>query len=81
MKITEKRRYQIRLLLTILFLLIMGAGMYATLYFNSKSNSKAGIVEVENTFADVNGDGLIDFVVKGKVIFNMGDGEVENVNF
>ena len=33
-------------------------------------NAQPTIVAVENTFADVNGDGVLDVIVSGKVIIN-----------
>jgi len=46
------------------------AGLYV--YYTETANAKTipTITTVENIFLDVNGDGLVDLLVQGEVIFN-----------
>ena len=62
----KSTRANIKLALTVFMLFTLVTlcvyGMY--------NANKPKIVNIENTFADVNGDGVLDIIVSGKVIIN-----------
>jgi hypothetical protein len=71
------RKQNIKMIAIVFLFMVLATGAYWQIY----QNSQVKVVKVENVFADVNGDGLNDIIVEGKVIFNSGGTGAENVNF
>jgi hypothetical protein len=71
--VIEKNNTGIKVML---FIILVGLFVGMGFYIGQGSVDTPNIVNVENVFADVNGDGLPDLIVKGSVILN-----TEQTNF
>jgi hypothetical protein len=71
----EKKQYGFGTKVLVVLFVLVGL---AIAYFSSQAKPKENIansVPVENIFVDVNGDGNVDLIVSGNVVYNKGQGD------